>query len=292
MIKLIGDSSCDIPARYEEEYNISIVPLTVEIDGNTYKDRIEISPAEIFDKLKTSKNFPKTSLAGPELFLEQFRKAKDEGYDTVIAITIPAVASGTHQAAKIAAEMMKEEAPGLDITVVDSQMLSFPIGYLLVEAGRMAKDGASKQEILDRIHYLQLHTNVYFTVDSLEYLRKGGRISAAKAVLGTMLDLKPILTLKDGLVEQVENVRGEKKAMARMVELIALHKGAAPLEMVAVGHGTVPGKVEFIQKKLASSLGVTETETFEVGVVIGAHAGPGFSAVFVINPEFTNDWIK
>ena len=292
MIKIIGDSSCDMPACYEKEYNISIVPLTVEIDGKIYKDRIEITPAEFFEKLQSSKNFPKTSLAGPELFLEQFRKALEEGYDTIIAITIPAVASGTHQAAKIAAEMMKEEAPQLDITVVDSQYLCYPIAYMLIEAGRMAKEGASKQEILDRVHYIQKHIDVYFTVDSLEYLRKGGRISAAKAVLGTMLDLKPILTVRNGLVEQVENVRGEKKAMTRMVELIAEHKGEAPFEAVAIGHGTVPGKVEFIRKKLESVLGVTEDECFEVGVVIGAHAGPGFSAVFVINPEFTNDWVK
>lgn len=292
MIKIIGDSSCDMPRRYEEEYDISLVPLSVEIDGEIYKDRYEITSAEFFEKLKGSKNFPKTSLAGPELFLEQFRIAKENGYDTIITITISAVASGTHQAAKIAAEMMKEEAPELDITVIDSQYLSYPIAYMVIEAGRLAKEGASKQEILDRIKYIQQHINVYFTVDSLEYLRKGGRISAAKAVLGTMLDLKPILTLRDGLVEQVENVRGEKKAMTRMVELIAEHKGNAPLEMIVIGHGTVPGKVEFIRKKMESLLGVTENETFEVGVVIGAHAGPGFSAVFVINPEFTNDWVK
>lgn len=291
-IKIIGDSSCDIPRHYEEELDISLAPLTVDIDGELYLDRVEISSETFFEKLKICKNFPKTSLAGPDLFLEQYKKAKEEGYDTIIAITMASVASGTHQAAKIAAEMMKEEAPELDITVVDSQVLSYAVGILIIEAAKMAKQGAQKQEILDRIRYFQLHCQVYFTVESLEYLKKGGRISAAKAMLGTMLDLKPILTLKDGLVEQVENVRGEKKAMGRIVELIAEKMGDAPLERVVIGHGTVPGKVEFLAKKLESVANITEYDTFEVGVVIGAHTGPGFSAVFVINPEITNDWIK
>lgn len=292
MIKIIGDSSCDMPLHYEQEYDITIVPLTVEIDGQLYQDRYEITPEIFFQKLEECKAFPKTSLAGPEKFLEQYRIAAEQGYDTVIVITIPAAASGTHQAARIAAEMMQEEHPALDITVVDSQMLCYPIGYQVKEAGRLAKEGASKQEILDRIRYIQLHTDVYFTVDSLKFLQKGGRISAAKAALGTILDLKPILTLKNGLVEQVENVRGEKKAMSRMVELITSRPGADALEMVSIGHGTVPGKVEFLRKKLEAALGRQEDETFEVGVVIGAHAGPGFSAVFVINPEFQNEWIK
>ncbi len=291
-IKIIGDSSCDIPRHYEKELNISLVPLTVDIDGELYLDRVEITSAEFFEKLETCKNFPKTSLAGPDLFLEQYKKAKEEGYDTIISITIASVASGTYQAAKIAAEMMKEEAPELDITVVDSQVLSYVTGLLIMESATLAKKGASKQEILDRIRYIQLHFDVYFTLDSLEYLKKGGRISATKAALGTMLDLKPILTLKDGLVVQVENVRGEKKAMSRIVELIAQRKGNAPLERVTIGHGTVSGKVEFLAKKLESAMGITEYETFEVGVVIGAHTGPGLSAVFVINPEITNDWIK
>ncbi len=291
-IKIICDSSCDVPRQYEEELNISFAPLTIDIDGELYLDRISITAAEFYAKLETCKNTPKTALAGPEMFLEQYKKAKEEGYDAIIAITIASVASGTHQAAKIAAELMKEEAPEVDVTVVDSQALSFAAGLQVIEAAKLAKAGASKQEILDRIRYIQLHFDVYFTVDSLEYLKKGGRISAAKAAIGTMLDLKPILTLKDGLVVQVENVRGEKKAMGRIVELISQNIGATPLEQVYIGHGTVPGKVEFLAKKLGSATGITDYETFEIGVVIGAHAGPGLSAVFVINPEITNDWIK
>ncbi len=291
-IKIICDSSCDVPRQYEEELNISFAPLTIDIDGELYLDRISITAAEFYEKLETCKNTPKTALAGPEMFLEQYKKAKEEGYDTIIAITIASVASGTHQAAKIAAELMKEESPEVDITVVDSQVLSFAAGLQVIEAAKLAKAGASKQEILDRIRYIQLHFDVYFTLDTLEYLKKGGRISATKAALGTMLDLKPILTLKDGLVVQVENVRGEKKAMGRIVELISQNIGATPLEQVFIGHGTVPGKVEFLAKKLESATGISKYETFEIGVVIGAHTGPGLSAVFVINPEITNDWIK
>lgn len=291
-IKIITDSSSDIPQRYIDELDIAMAPLTVDIDGELFLDRVEITSKEFFDKLAVCKNFPKTALAGPDMFLKEYQKAKEEGYDSAVVITIAAVASGTYQAAKIAAEMMKEEAPEFEVTVVDSQVLCYAVGLPVIEAAKLAKQGATLQEILDRIRYVLLHFNAYFTVDSLEYLKKGGRISAVKAMLGTMLDLKPILTLKDGLVVQVENVRGEKKAMSRMVELIAEQVGDAPLEYVALGHGTVPGKVEFLAKKLDGALGIKEYDTFEVGVVIGAHTGPGFSAVFVINPEITNDWIK
>lgn len=291
-IKIITDSSSDIPQRYIDELDIAMAPLTVDIDGELFLDRVEITSKEFFDKLAVCKNFPKTALAGPDMFLKEYRKAKEEGYEGAVVVTIASVASGTYQAAKIAVEMMKEETPEFEITVVDSQALCFAVGLPVIEAAKLAKKGASLQEILDRIHYVLVHFHAYFTVDSLEYLKKGGRISAVKAMLGTMLDLKPILALKDGLVVQVENVRGEKKAMSRMVELIAEQVGDAPLEYVALGHGTVPGKVEFLAKKLDGALGIKEYDTFEVGVVIGAHTGPGFSAVFVINPEITNDWIK
>lgn len=291
-IKIIGDSSCDIPVSAEETLNISLVPLTVDIDGELFLDRKEITSAEFFEKLKSCRQTPKTALAGPELFLEQYRKAAEEGYDGVIVITIASAASGTYQAAKIASEMVREEVPELDITVVDSQGLSYVTGALVLEAAKLAKTGASKSQILERIHYVLRHFHVYFTVDSLEYLRKGGRISAVKAALGTMLDLKPILTVKEGLVVQVENVRGGKKAMSRMVELIAEKIGESPLECVSIGYGTVPGKVEFLSKKLENMTGLKEFDTFEVGVVIGAHAGPGFSALFVVNSEITNDWVK
>ena len=290
-IKIVTDSSCDMPRHYKEELNIAVAPLMVTLDGKTYREWYDILPGEFMRLLTETKDFPKTSLVTPELFLEEFKKAAGEGYDTIITITIPAAASGTFQSAQIAREMALEEFPGLDIEIVDSRFLCYVYGNLVVEAAKLALSGADKQEILDRIRYLQRHSEVYFAVDTLEYLRRGGRINAVKAAVGTMLNLKPILTLKNGLVEQVENVRGSKRVMSRLIELLQANKGDAPYEKVFVGHGAAPEKLKLLEDKLTEAFGATEFEEFEVGVVVGAHAGPGFLADFVINPEFSNDWL-
>lgn len=292
MIKIITDSSCDMPRHYETDYNIGIAPLQVTIDGKTFLEWYELTSAEFFSLLENSKDTPKTALAGPDRFLEQYRKAVEEGFDQALVITIPAAASGTNQAAKIASEMFREEYPDFEITVLDSQYLCYPYGYLVVEAARMAQEGASKEEVIQRIRYLQKHYVAYFAVDTLEYLRRGGRINMAKAVMGTLLDLKPILTLRSGLVEQVEMVRGSKKVMARLVELLQQGKTDLPFEKMFVGHLGAPDKAKQLEDRLQAAFGVDEFEEFEVGVVVGAHAGPGFLAVFAINPAVENDWVR
>lgn len=291
-IKIVCDSSCDMPRHYEKELNIGICPLGVTIDGTTYREWYDLMPEEFYKLLVSAKDFPKTTLAGPELFLEQYKNAEKEGFDSVIVITLPASASGTFQSANIAKEMYEDEGGTCRIVTFDSQLLSYPYGYLVVNAAQMAAEGKSVEEILEKTEYIRRHYDIYFAVDSLEYLKKGGRINSAKAAIGTFLDLKPILSLKGGLVEQVDMVRGSKRILPRIIQLLKSHKGNADFERVVIGTAANPELSDKYKAKLTEEFGCTEFEDFNVGVVVGAHAGPGFSAVFVINPEFENDCIN
>ncbi len=291
-IKIVCDSSCDMPRHYEKELNIGICPLSVTIGGETYREWFDLLPEDFYKLLVSVEEFPKTSLAGPELFLEQYRQAEKDGFEAVITFTLPAAASGTFQASTIAKEMYEDEGGKCRVETVDSKLLSYPYGYLVVNAAKMAQEDKTVEEILEKTEYIRRHYEIYFAVDSLEYLKRGGRINSVKAALGTLLDLKPILSLKNGLVEQVDTVRGSKKILPRIIQLLKSHKGDADFEKVVIGTAANPELSAKYKEKLTDEFGCTEFEDFNVGVVVGAHAGPGFSAVFVINPEFENDYIN
>ena len=285
-IKIISDTSCDIQRHYKEELDIALCPLSVTIDGETYREWYDITPSEFMEKLVVANDFPKTALAGPELFLMEYKAAEKAGFDEAIVITIASTASGTHQSAKIAAEMYEDEGGKCKITIVDSKKLSFAYGIFVIAAGQMAKQGKSTREILERIEYLSRHSEVYFGVDTLEYLKKGGRINAVKATVGSLLDLKPILSLKGGKVEPLDTVRGSKRVFSTMLQYLKDNKGKAPYEKVYFGFSGDDSKMKKLMEKYFEEFGECEYEVFEIGVVVGAHAGPGLAAVFVINPEF------
>ena len=285
-VKIITDSSCDIPRHYKDELNIGICPLSVTIDGVTYREWYDITASEFMKKLVEAKEFPKTALAGPELFLDEYRKAEQEGYETAIVVTIAAVSSGTYQSARIAAEMFADEGGKCEIIVYDSNKLSFGYGVMVIGAGEYAKEGRSKEEIIERMEYLSRHSEIYFGVDTLEYLKKGGRINAVKAAVGTMLDLKPILSLKGGKVEQLETVRGSKKVYSTIIQRLKDNRGEKPYDKVYFAFSGDDSKMKKLMEKYFEEFGECEYEIFELGVVVGAHAGPGVTAVFVINPEF------
>ncbi len=288
-IKIICDSSCDIPRHYKDELDIAICPLTVTIDGETYREWYDITPSQFMEKLVAAKEFPKTALAGPELFLAEYKKAEEAGFDQALVITIAAEASGTHQSARIAAEMYADEGGKCKITVFDSGRLSFAYGIFVIAAGEMARDGKSIEEILERIAYLKAHTEVYFGVDTLEYLKKGGRINAVKAAVGTMLDLKPILSLKGGMVQPLDTVRGSKKVYSTIIERLKTNRGDTPYEKIIFAFSGDDSKMRKLMEKYFEEFGEPEYEIYELGVVVGAHTGPGVAAVFVINPEFQSE---
>ncbi|MBZ4646583.1 MAG: DegV family protein [Clostridia bacterium] len=276
-IKIITDSTADIPKNLAEELNITVVPLTVHFGEESYKDWYDLTSTEFFEKLKNSDVMPTTSQITPAAFEEVFRKELQEN-DSIICVTLSSKASGTYQSAVIA----KNSIEDADIEVIDSMLLSYGYGMVVVEAAKMAKEGKSKQEIIGRVNYLLERIDTYFIVDTLEYLKKGGRINLAAAVIGNILNIKPVLGIKDGLVVPVDKIRGSKNIIPKMVELIKSKGYNMSNQVVGLAHGAIPDRLEELKEAIENEFHPKGFVISEVGSVIGAHSGPGVIGAFFI----------
>jgi DegV family protein with EDD domain len=280
-IVIVTDSTADIPLDVREQLGISMVPLKVNFGDQSYLDNITLQPAQFYEKLSSFNGLATTSQPSPADFYDVYKKLTDEGH-TVISIELSAAMSGTYQAATIAKSMLEAEAE-VDITVIDSKSASYGYGMIVIIAAEMAKAGASKEEIIAEVHRLRKELKLYFLVDTLEYLRKGGRIGKASAVLGSLLNIKPILSIDDeGTVFPLEKARGQKRAMARIAELLeADFHGKAVNLSVASTPGYLSGVSEMTEL-LRTKLNVKRFQETSIGPVVGTHTGPGTIGLFVI----------
>ncbi|MCD9023269.1 DegV family protein [Cohnella silvisoli] len=276
-IVLVTDSTADIPAQVRDKLDIAMVPLKVNFGDETYLDNITLQPTQFYEKLTAFNGLPTTSQPSPSDFYEVYKKLTDEGH-TVISIQLSGAVSGTYQSATIARSMLDESA---DVTVIDSKSASYGYGMLVVTAAEMAQAGASKEEIIAEVHRLRGELRLYFLVDTLEYLKKGGRIGKASAVLGSLLNIKPILSIdKEGFVFPFDKVRGQKRAMGRIAELLEADFKDRPVNLtMAVTPGYVEGVSE-LSELLKQQLNVQTYLETEIGPVVGTHAGPGTIGLF------------
>lgn len=278
-VAVVTDSTADIPLEIREKLGIAMVPLKVSFGDETYLDNITLQPAEFYEKLISFSGLPKTSTPSPADFYEVFKRLVDEGRP-VISLHLSGSLSGTYQSALIAKSMLEGEG---DVTVIDSTSASYGYGLGVVAAAEMAQKGASKEEIIEKIHWLRREMQLYFLVDTLEYLQKGGRIGKASAVLGSLLNIKPILSIDDeGSIFPVEKARGQKRAMGRIAEMLEAHFKDSPVDVtVAITPGHTAGVAEFAEM-LKNQLNVKRYLTTNIGPVVGTHAGPGTIGLFVI----------
>lgn len=278
-VRIVADSTSDIPAEIRERLGITIVPLKVLFGEETYLDSITINTDQFYERLKSSSVLPTTSQPSPLEFSEVYERLLDEDPEgPIISIHLAAILSGTHQSAVIAESMLERPA---DITIVDSKSASYGIGLQVVRAAEMAQAGESKERILEEIQRIQNDLELYFLVDTLEFLHKGGRIGRASALIGSILNIKPILSLdKEGGVYSVDKVRGTKKAMARIAEMFKSTYGDDPVGLIIAGTDNKEAAEE-LGNRIKSELNVKEVGYTTVGSVIGVHTGPGTSAVFM-----------
>ncbi len=278
-VRIVTDSTSDIPAELKEGLDITVVPLQVLFGEETYLDAVTLTADQFYAKLKTSQVQPTTSQPSPLDFSEVYeRLLTEEPGCSIISIHLASVLSGTHQSATIAKSMLEQEG---DIEIVDSCSASCGIGLQVMLAARMAKVGKSKEEILAAMKELQQKTRIYFLVDSLEWLRKGGRIGKAAALIGSILNIKPILTLDKatGTVMPADKARGIKKAIARIGEMLQDQFGNDPVAVTIAGTDELDNSDE-LEAKVREVLNVESITYATVGAVIGTHTGPGTSAVF------------
>jgi DegV family protein with EDD domain len=275
VIKIVTDSTAYLPETMIRELDIRIVPLYVHFGEEAFKDGLEISSEEFYARLKEAPELPTTSQPSAGEFHQVFKELVDAGHE-VVTLTISSKLSGTWNSAT-AAKQMLPEAP---ISVIDT--LSTSVGQqLMVEAAIEASvAGATRQEIVEQIEELKGKTRLYFTVDTLEYLAKGGRIGNAKAFLGTLLKVKPILVLQDGVIEPLEQVRSKRKAVARMLQIFEEYVGEnGPQAKVGFTHALVPDEMQALAQVLQCNLGCAEPFVSDLGPVLGVHTGPGVIGV-------------
>ncbi len=283
-IVILTDSASDIDASVRQSLGIVAVPLKVMFGSETYLDGVTITSTAFFDKLKQSSVLPTTSQPSPLEFAEAYKAIYEEhGKDVqIIAIMLSASLSGTYQSAMIAKSMLEES---IDITVIDSRKASYVHGMICVDAAKAAKEGKSKQQILDMIDRYLDEVQVYFIVDTLEFLQKGGRIGRAAAVIGSLLNIKPILTLDPaGYVSAFDKVRGTKKALNRVLETFQEYAQGKPVK-VGVLHSSVPDQAAEILERIKQEFQVADSHLEEIGPVIGTHAGPGLIGVLMVRAE-------
>ncbi|MBB6449339.1 DegV family protein with EDD domain [Geomicrobium halophilum] len=278
-VKVVTDSTADIPEDLVEELDITVIPLNVNFgEKETYKDGEKLTPSGFYEKLQESDVMPTTSQPSPYDFETLYSDLADSlEEDTVIfSIHLSSQLSGTYQAASIAAEEVSSKA---NVEVIDSKGASYSFGIIVTDIARLAKRGANRDECRERLEQLIQASSVYFIVDTLEYLQKNGRIGKASALVGSLLKMKPILSLnKKGEVYPYEKIRGRKKAFERIVSQLEETYGKQPVH-VGVAHAVAPKAVETIFTDIRSKLNVTSEVTTEIGAVIGSHVGPGTIAV-------------
>ena len=280
-ITILADSACDLPLSFYQENNVTLIPLQVHLDGQNYEDIVTINSKEIFQAMLDGKA-PKTSQVSPEHFLEiftEFAKEKKQG----IYIAFSSELSGTYQTAVMIHNQVKEEYPDLDIEIINSKCASLGIGMVVDQAAKLAQKGASKEEILTHIQFLLKHMEHLFTVGDLEYLARGGRISKTSALVGGLLNIKPLLNVEDGKLVPLEKIRGKKKLVKRAMEL--MHERGINLSTQTIGivHGADEELALEWKELIQNEFGTTNFMIHSIGSVIGAHTGPGTVGIFFLN---------
>ncbi|WAM33415.1 DegV family protein [Caldicellulosiruptor morganii] len=269
-VTIVTDSTADLSPRMYEEFGIKMVPLTVYFGEEAYKDWLEIDPVGFYQKLKSVSELPRTSQPGPQQFLEVFKAELEKGNE-VVSIHLSAKLSGTYNSACIARDMLDSSK----IFVIDGKTASIGTGILAVIAKRLADEGKSAREIAEIIEQKTKTIRHLFAVETLEYLKKGGRISPAKATLGNILNIKPILHLVDGVVEPFDKVRGMKRALPRIIEEVKSKRLDLTKQLCGLSYaGSLDEAQEYVDL-IKSELMPGELIVTQIGSVIGTYVGPG-----------------
>ncbi|MFF6912827.1 DegV family protein [Streptomyces sp. NPDC012466] len=277
-VAIVTDSTAYLPTRTMERHGITSVPLTVVLGDRALEEGTEISTRALAQALQKRRPVT-TSRPGPAVFAETYRKVAEAGATGIVSLHLSAELSGTHDAAVVAAR----QAP-VPVRVVDTGMIAMALGFCALAAAEAAESGGTVDEAVAAAEKRAAGTSAYFYVDTLDYLRRGGRIGAAQALLGSALAVKPLLQLADGRIEPLEKVRTASKAIARLEEIAADRAGAAQVD-VAVHHLAAPDRASALADRLRTRVsGLAELHVSEVGAVIGAHTGPGLLGV-VVSPR-------
>ena len=266
-VRIVTDSACDLPQTVADELAIEIVPLTIRIDGNEYIDRKDLSVEEFWAKCAASPTLPETAAPAPGQFENTYRELAAAGASSVVTISLSGALSATMQSAELAARSVADLIP---VTVIDSRSVTLGLGAIVASCARLAADGATHDEVVAHARDLAGRTHVWGALDTLDNLKKGGRIGGAKALLASALAIKPIIEVRDGKVEQGGKQRTRSKALAFLVEKVAAVDGLDSLFVLQADCRDVDQFVEMLRPHVDGEIVVGD-----IGPVVGSHAGRG-----------------
>ena len=269
-VAILSDSTAYLPQSIVDDLNIHIVPLTLHWDGESYRDGIDMTAEECYARMLEVDTIPTTSQATVGEFTEAFKNLLDQDY-AVLSLSISSGISGTVESA-IQAKTQFGDAP---IEVVDTKLVSMALGFMVMTIARAAKDGASLAECRALVDEVYPKIGVYFTVDTLKYLNKGGRINTAKRLLGAALNIKPLMEIRDGKIELVESIISRKKAMRRMLDLAERDIAGREPVRISTFHAAAEKDNEALMAAAIERFNPIETVTTFVSPVVGSHTGPG-----------------
>jgi DegV family protein with EDD domain len=271
MVKIVTDSTGYLPLELLEQYDIRVVPLNVHFgEDRVYQEGVNLTNDEFYKMLAEAPELPTTSQPSPGQFRVVFGELTEAGHQ-VVCIVISQKMSGTYQSALEASRAF----PDADIAVIDSEFVAGGLAVMTLAAADMTADGRSLDQIVKRVEQMKQDTRLFFVVDTLEYLQKGGRIGTASALLGTMLKVKPILTVREGIVQPVDRVRTKRKAVQRV--LAEMEDSVSPNQpvLVTVMHALAPDEARELESEVQRRLQCERILTIDIGSVVGVHAGPG-----------------
>ncbi|MEO7018642.1 MAG: DegV family protein [Ktedonobacteraceae bacterium] len=280
VVRIVTDSTADLPDEVAQELGIAVVPLRVFFGDDAYLDGIELDNASFYKKLASSKDLPTTSQPPPAAFQEVYQRLIDEGADAILSIHVSAKLSGTYQAACTGRDALPESTRKVPFAMIDSQSVSIGMSYAILSVARMAREGKSLEELQAYVEDTLARSSILAVLDTLEYVRRGGRIGAASALLGNMLSFKPIISVKNGEVVPIERPRTRGKAYARVAQMVA--------EMGEIESVTIAESNEEVGQQLKDTLKSVYTgdmPTYKLGAVLGAHTGPGTAAIAVVKAK-------
>ncbi len=273
-IGIVTDSTADLQPALQARYRLGMVPLIINWDGQTFRDKLDLSTEAFYQRLRTSKTLPKTGAPSLAAFESAFREQL-EHHDCVISVNLASKLSGTFAVARKAAESVDAQR----ISVIDSGSVSIGVGWLAEMAARLAQQGVERQAIVERIEQARGRLRIFCLLETLEFLQRGGRIGRAAAIAGTLLSVKPILSIRDGDVAPVERVRTMKAALLRLVELVS---GLGPIERLGVVDGDAAPNTAEVERQLQARFPDLTIERGVLGPVLGVHGGPGVVGVGIL----------
>ena len=274
-VKIVTDSVADLPSQVVNELGITVIPLNVRFGTEVYRDGVDLTAEQFYDRLVHGKVLPVTSVPSPGTFAEAYDKLAEET-DEILAIILSSKLSGTYEVALQSIGLMKRKCR---VEVIDSRWATMALGFIVMKAARTAQAGASLDEVIEVVQKTMPRVDFLSTFDTLEYLKRGGRIGRAQAFLGSILRVNPLITLRDGVVEPAGRTRSRAKAIERLYNFVMSY---SHIEEMAVEDTATPDEAEMLVERLSSKFPKERIYRSKMTPAIGTHTGPGLLLVAIL----------